>query len=160
MTLNDIDPTDTDPFVFRDIYPDVDEIPNGAMVAIPAFEITPIFKSFTFDDFSSADFSQGFLELTITNSMVIPIGSPIVIELLQVTLGDTINLPGASFQFDDIIDANNGSSTGVIDLANINSCCFILTGDKGIQNNEGQFQVLGRWNPINLRGCNFLIDQD
>ena len=49
---------------------------------------------------------------------------------------------------------------GVIDLANINSCSFILTGDKGIQNNEGQFQVLGRWNPINLRGCNFLIDQD
>jgi hypothetical protein len=48
---------------------------------------------------------------------------------------------------------------GVIDLANINSCSFILTGDKGIQNNEGQFQVLGRWNPINLRGCNFLIDE-
>ncbi len=119
MTLDDIDPTDTDPFVFRDIYPEVDEVPNGAMVAIPAFEITPIFKSFTFDDFASADFSQGFLELTIANSMVIPIGSPIVIELLQVTLGDTINIPGASFQFDNIIDANNGSSTGVIDLTNI-----------------------------------------
>ena len=119
MTLDDIDPTDTDPFVFRDIYPEVDEVPNGAMVAIPAFEITPILKSFTFDDFASADFSQGFLELTIANSMVIPIGSPIVIELLQVTLGDTINIPGASFQFDNIIDANNGSSTGVIDLTNI-----------------------------------------
>ena len=119
MTLDDIDPTDTDPFVFRDIYPEVDEVPNGAMVAIPAFEITPIFKSFTFDDFASADFSQGFLELTIANSMVIPIGSPIVIELLQVTLGDTINIPGASFQFDNIIDANNGSSTGIIDLTNI-----------------------------------------
>ena len=55
MTLDDIDPTDTDPFVFRDIYPEVDEVPNGAMVAIPAFEITPIFKSFTFDDFASAE---------------------------------------------------------------------------------------------------------
>lgn len=49
---------------------------------------------------------------------------------------------------------------GVIDLANFYSCAFILTGDKGIMNAENRFQVLGRWNPKNLRGCNFLIDQD
>ncbi len=49
---------------------------------------------------------------------------------------------------------------GVIDLANFYSCSFILTGDKGIMNAENQFQVLGRWNPKNLRGCNFLIDLD
>jgi hypothetical protein len=49
---------------------------------------------------------------------------------------------------------------GVIDLANLNSCSFILTGDKGVMNSDGKFQVLGRWNPKNLRGCNFLIDQD
>lgn len=49
---------------------------------------------------------------------------------------------------------------GVIDLANVNSCSFILTGDKGMQNGKGEFQVLGRWHAQNLRGCNFLIDQD
>lgn len=49
---------------------------------------------------------------------------------------------------------------GVIDLANIYSCSFILTGDKGMQNEKGEFRVLGRWNTQNLRGCNFLIDQD
>lgn len=49
---------------------------------------------------------------------------------------------------------------GVVDLANINSCSFILTGDKGMQNEKGEFQVLGRWHAQNLRGCNFLIDQD
>lgn len=49
---------------------------------------------------------------------------------------------------------------GVIDLANINSCSFVLTGDKGMQNEKGEFQVLGRWNAQSLRGCNFLIDQD
>jgi hypothetical protein len=49
---------------------------------------------------------------------------------------------------------------GVIDLANIHSCSFVLTGDKGIQRPDGIFQVLGRWNPQNLRGCNFLIDSD
>lgn len=49
---------------------------------------------------------------------------------------------------------------GVIDLANLYSCSFILTGDKGVQQGDGKFKVLGRWNPENLRGCNFLIDQD
>lgn len=49
---------------------------------------------------------------------------------------------------------------GIIDLANLYSCSFILTGDKGIQRENGAFQVLGRWNPQNLRGCNFLIEQD
>ncbi len=49
---------------------------------------------------------------------------------------------------------------GVIDLANFYSSSFILTGDKGVMNAENQFQVLGRWNPKNLRGCNFLIDRD
>ena len=49
---------------------------------------------------------------------------------------------------------------GIADLANIYSCSFILTGDKGTQREDGAFQVLGRWNPQDLRGCNFLIDQD
>lgn len=49
---------------------------------------------------------------------------------------------------------------GVIDLANLYSCSFILTGDKGIMHEDGSFEVLGRWNPQNLRGCNFLIDRD
>ncbi|NGP76133.1 hypothetical protein G3570_05790 [Balneolaceae bacterium YR4-1] len=49
---------------------------------------------------------------------------------------------------------------GVIDLANVHSCSFLLTGDKGIMDNGGRFQVLGRWNQKDLRGCNFLIDED
>lgn len=49
---------------------------------------------------------------------------------------------------------------GVIDLANIHSCSFLLTGDKGVMDENGRFKVLGRWNPKDLRGCNFLIDED
>ncbi|MTI89111.1 MAG: hypothetical protein FH748_14230 [Balneolaceae bacterium] len=49
---------------------------------------------------------------------------------------------------------------GIIDLANIHSCSFLLTGDKGIRREDGAFQVLGRWNPQDLRGCNFLIERD
>ncbi|MEX1062476.1 MAG: hypothetical protein WEC12_02635, partial [Balneolaceae bacterium] len=48
---------------------------------------------------------------------------------------------------------------GIIDLANLYSCSFILTEDRGVAGSNG-FQVLGRWNPDNLRGCNFLIDRD
>jgi len=49
---------------------------------------------------------------------------------------------------------------GCCDLANIHSCSFLLTGDKGVQRPDGAFQVLGRWQPENLRGCNFLIEEE
>jgi len=49
---------------------------------------------------------------------------------------------------------------GMTDLANVHSCSFILTGDKGVQRRDGKFQVLGRWEPKNLRGCNFLVEQE
>lgn len=49
---------------------------------------------------------------------------------------------------------------GITDLANVHSCSFLLTGDKGIRHKDGSFKVLGRWNPKDLRGCNFLIDED
>ena len=37
MSLNDIEPTATDPFIFRDIYPEIEDVNNGTMVAIPSF---------------------------------------------------------------------------------------------------------------------------
>ncbi len=49
---------------------------------------------------------------------------------------------------------------GVIDLANVHSCSFLLTGDRGAMDRKGRFKVLGRWQPRDLRGCNFLIDED
>lgn len=49
---------------------------------------------------------------------------------------------------------------GVIDLANVHSCSFVLTGDRGVMDKKGRFKVLGRWNPGDLRGCNFLIEED
>jgi hypothetical protein len=49
---------------------------------------------------------------------------------------------------------------GIIDLANLHSCSFILTEDRGVMQPDGTFRVLGRWNSENLRGCNFLIDED
>ncbi|MCB9225175.1 MAG: acyl transferase [Crocinitomicaceae bacterium] len=44
----------------------------------------------------------------------------------------------------------------VIDLANIYSCSFIATQDLGKQTPQG-FEVLGRFDDADLRGCNLLI---
>jgi hypothetical protein len=60
----------------------------------------------------------------------------------------------------EILPPYNEGLIGVIDLANIYSCSFLLTGDKGVMDKKGRFKVLGRWNPQDLRGCNFLIDED
>jgi len=49
---------------------------------------------------------------------------------------------------------------GIIDLANLYSCPFLLTNDRGVMNENGNFRVLGRWDKENMRGCNFLIDTD
>ncbi len=49
---------------------------------------------------------------------------------------------------------------GVIDLANVHSCSFLLTGDRGVMDSDNRFRVMGRWKPDDLRGCNFLIDED
>lgn len=49
---------------------------------------------------------------------------------------------------------------GIIDLANMHSCPFILTEDRGVMNSKGEFKVLGRWRSNEMRGCNFLIDRE
>lgn len=53
------------------------------------------------------------------------------------------------------------SKTGginIIDLANINSCSFIATGDLGRVHDDGGFEVLGRYDNSDIRGCNLLVE--
>jgi phenylacetate-coenzyme A ligase PaaK-like adenylate-forming protein len=45
----------------------------------------------------------------------------------------------------------------IIDLANFNSCSFIATGDLGKTYEDGSFEVLGRFDPSNVRGCNLMV---
>lgn len=44
----------------------------------------------------------------------------------------------------------------VIDLANIYSCCFIATDDAGKLYSDGNFEVLGRMDNSDLRGCSLM----
>ena len=52
-----------------------------------------------------------------------------------------------------------GKSGGinVIDLANINSCSFIETKDLGKINQDSHFEILGRFDNSDLRGCNLMV---
>ena len=52
-----------------------------------------------------------------------------------------------------------GKSGGinVIDLANIYSCSFISTGDLGRMGVDGTFEVTGRFDNSDIRGCNLLF---
>ncbi len=45
----------------------------------------------------------------------------------------------------------------IIDLANIHSCAFIATQDLGKQLDNEQFEILGRFDHSDVRGCNLLI---
>ena len=44
----------------------------------------------------------------------------------------------------------------IIDLANIDSCSFIATDDLGKKLKKGGFEILGRFDNSDLRGCNLL----
>ena len=46
----------------------------------------------------------------------------------------------------------------IIDLANLYSCCFIATDDLGKSYGDNKFEILGRIDNSDLRGCNLLVD--
>ena len=60
---------------------------------------------------------------------------------------------------DAISYVENGKTGGinVIDLANINSCSFIATQDLGKKYNNGTFEILGRFDNSDIRGCNLMV---
>lgn len=45
----------------------------------------------------------------------------------------------------------------IIDLANIDSCSFIATQDLGRVYKDGSFEVLGRFDHSDVRGCNLMV---
>ena len=45
----------------------------------------------------------------------------------------------------------------VIDLANYNSCSFIATQDLGKVHKNGTFEIIGRFDNSDIRGCNLMV---
>lgn len=59
----------------------------------------------------------------------------------------------------DILSEGQAGGINVIDLANIDSCSFIATQDLGKMHFDGHFEVLGRFDSSDIRGCNLLVQQ-
>lgn len=57
----------------------------------------------------------------------------------------TINKPGKS------------GGINVVDLANFNSCSFIATQDLGKVYKDNSFEVIGRFDNSDIRGCNLMV---
>jgi len=56
-----------------------------------------------------------------------------------------------------IYDYGKTGGINVIDLANLNSCSFIATQDLGKIYSDGTFEVVGRFDHSDIRGCNLMV---
>ena len=45
----------------------------------------------------------------------------------------------------------------ILDLENIDSCAFIETQDLGKLNEDGSFEISGRFDNSEIRGCNLMV---
>lgn len=79
--------------------------------------------------------------------------------------GDGIFMPGKSMKVivkditDPMYTVNRGVTgvINVIDLANVDSCSFIETQDLGKSYADGSFEVIGRLDVSDVRGCNLMV---
>jgi hypothetical protein len=55
------------------------------------------------------------------------------------------------------LDYGKSGGINIIDLANINSCSFIATQDLGIMYDDESFEVIGRFDHSDIRGCNLMV---
>ena len=70
--------------------------------------------------------------------------------------------PWMSVSVRDVQDPLSNSTTGkgglnIMDLANIDSCAFIATQDLGTVHADGSFEVTGRFDHADVRGCNLMV---
>lgn len=62
---------------------------------------------------------------------------------------------------DPLSAAPQGKTGGIniVDLANIHSCAFLATQDLGRVHPDGSFEVLGRFDDAEVRGCNLMVSE-
>ncbi|HEY9220378.1 MAG TPA: acyl transferase [Lutibacter sp.] len=56
-----------------------------------------------------------------------------------------------------VLPEGKSGGINIIDLANRNSCSFIATQDLGKTYENGTFEVLGRFDNSDIRGCNLMV---
>lgn len=55
--------------------------------------------------------------------------------------------------------AGKTGGINIIDLANLDSCAFIATEDLGRCFDDGSFEILGRFDNSDVRGCNLMVEK-
>ncbi len=55
-----------------------------------------------------------------------------------------------------VLPAGERGALNVIDLGNVDTCAFIATEDTGLVHADGSFEVTGRLDAAELRGCNLM----
>ena len=114
ITLDNIEPQSTEPYLFSSIYPSVSDIPNGNTVTIPSFDLEPVTNSFSFNDFSEAAFNSGSLSITIINNLVIPLGD-VDIKLKK---SDGSDITGGTTTIQGPIN-NSSQQSALLDLSGL-----------------------------------------
>jgi phenylacetate-coenzyme A ligase PaaK-like adenylate-forming protein len=59
-----------------------------------------------------------------------------------------------------ILPSGKSGGVNIIDLANLHSCSFIATSDLGKTHPDGSFEILGRFDYSDVRGCNLMVAMD
>lgn len=56
-----------------------------------------------------------------------------------------------------LLSSKKTGGINIIDLSNINSCSFIATQDLGKVFSNGSFEIIGRFDTSDIRGCNLMV---
>ncbi len=56
-----------------------------------------------------------------------------------------------------MLDDGRTGAINIMDLANVNSCSFIATQDLGRKISKNKFEILGRFDHSDIRGCNLMV---
>ncbi|MDD5061560.1 MAG: hypothetical protein PHN44_04670 [Candidatus Marinimicrobia bacterium] len=89
ISLDDTDIEATDPIKFSDII--TLSVPEGNSAPIAqSTAFTQIDRQITFDDFDQANFKDGILEVSIQNDLVIELGAPVYVRLLDASLNPIV----------------------------------------------------------------------
>jgi phenylacetate-coenzyme A ligase PaaK-like adenylate-forming protein len=56
-----------------------------------------------------------------------------------------------------LLEPGKRGGVNIIDLANLNSCSFIASDDLGLVHPDGSFEILGRLDGSEMRGCNLMV---
>lgn len=142
IELDDTEPTSTAPILLTEIV-DLSGVEEGeTMTIIQGTPFPTIYREVTFTEFDQADFTNGILEISIQNDLVLELGAPITIRLLDadsVTIYGTDN-DSAKAEWSNEIPPD-GSASESIYLQGKSLPGTVLVGIDGVVCGSGDEQI-------------------